>query len=107
MLYQWLSRSLSAYDVKGHDALRQLLFDELLKHPTHFGIKAPKKGWRRKMTIRHLSKWVPPVEVILVCSYVFDVKIEVFYWNVDLISFVDLRRKPLKTISLQCEGGFH
>ena len=106
-LHRWLLSNCETYSLKSVRELRKRLMDELLKNPGKYGVTSPSKQWRRDMALRSLPQQLPPVEIMLVCSFFYKVKLEVFYWSGDPVTFVDWRIQPQSAISLQCLGGIH
>ena len=106
-IHRWLRNNCQSYKLESALKLREQLMDELSKNPNKYGIKSPSKQWRRDMTLRRLHGQLPPVEVLLVCSYMYKLKLDVYYWNGDPVSFVDWRIVPVDTVSLQCLAGIH
>ena len=106
-LHRWLLANSSAYNLKSAQELREQLIDELGKNPAKYGVKSSSKTWRQDVMMRRLPGQLPPVEILLVCSYLYSVKINVFYWMGDPVTFVDWRMEPTMTVSLQCLAGIH
>ena len=106
-LHRWLIENYPEYALKSSHGLREQLISELVKFPNKYGIKNPSKDWRRQMKLGKLPGQLPPVEILLVCSFFYRLKIDVYYWSGDPVTFVDWRTEPVYNLSLQCLGGVH
>ena len=106
-LFRWLSGNDDTFNLPSSQVLREVLIDELKKSPCKYGVNSPNPQWRRDVALcRHPGQF-PMVEVILCCSFLYQVKIDVYYWSGSPITFLDPRVIPRAIVPLQCLSGIH
>ena len=89
-------------------ALRKKLVGELLNSPEKYGLVGARYNWKRELRLMLHSQQMPCLEVLLAASYVYQLKIFVYFWCTDPIVFLDSRMKGANTtIHIQCVGGIH
>ena len=88
--------------------LRKILVEELLKTPEKYGLSGTRYNWRRELRLMLHSQQVPCLEVLLAASFLYHLKVHVYFWSADPIVFVDSRTEgPTTVIHIQCVGGIH
>ena len=88
--------------------LRKILVEELLKTLEKYGLSGTRYNWRRELRLMLHSQQVPCLEVLLAASFLYRLKVHVYFWSADPNVFVDSRSEgPTTVIHIQCVGGIH
>lgn len=92
-----------------HQALRELLVDEMLKNGPKYGVEL-NRATRRDLRLMRYSDQLPSPDLLLVASAIFKVKVVVYFWSENPVIYqADLPddSTPVPSVYLQCRGGIH
>ena len=87
------------------DGLRIRLVSDLVDHPSRYKLKLDRES-RKQLKLMQLPGQVPALEVLLAASFIFKVKVYVYFWGDEPIIYQydnDLQR----VVHLQCISGIH
>jgi hypothetical protein len=89
--------------------LRRQLCDELLGSLSKYGFGKPDRQLRRSLRLMRLCDQVPCLEVLIAASFLYKVKVFVYFWPNQPIVYLDQRvaQECKKIVHLQCLGGIH
>lgn len=89
--------------------LRELLVDEVLRSPIKYGFTKLTGGRSRDIRLMRYPGQLPCLEVLLAASFIFRLRILVYFWSDEPIIYQDCRpgEENLTTVHLQCLGGIH
>ena len=84
--------------------MREQITDEILENSTKYGIKLDRQA-RKNLRLMRFQGQLPSMELLMAASYLYKVKIYVYYWNSQPVfyQFDDYEQ----VIMLQCLGGVH
>ena len=103
-LYKCLTDSLVHRSVESVDGLRARLVGDLLKSPERYNLNLDSHS-RKKLKLMIHPGQLPSLDVLLVASRLFEVKIFVYFWAKDPIIYQ--YENFSKVIHLQCISGIH
>ena len=91
--------------------LREALVDELMANPLKYGVQ-PSRSLRRDLRLMRYDDQLPSLELLLVASLMFKVRIHVFFWTDEPIIYEvhsddHDQAFQLVNVYLQCLSGIH
>ena len=103
-LYKVLSRQNSPKLPDNFQTLREMIIDELLSHSERYKLALNRNSRKEVKLMRHAGQ-LPSLEVLLVVSYLFRVKIFVYFFSTSPVIY-QYDNYP-SHVSIQCLGGIH
>ena len=107
-LFLSLHRTLARCNIsklpKDHRLLRECVVDELLSNPHRYQIKLDRNS-RKNLKLMRLPGQLPSLELLLVVSFMFRVKVGVYFWRSEPVIYQHSNYDV--NVFLQCLSGIH
>ena len=93
-----------------HVELRKILVNELLLHSERYYVNM-NRDLRKQLRLMKNVNQLPCIEILLAASYLYRVRVLVYFWGDEPVVFSSLPEKispnSSGTIHLQCQAGIH